>query len=185
MTKFIGEKMLADFESGYGIRFSALRYFNAAGADFSGDIGEAHDPEHHILPLIFKTALGKREKFYVFGKDYDTEDGTCLRDYIHVRDLANAHYLALKYIMEKDVSEAFNLGSSQGYTVLEIIKAFERVAGVKLKYELADRRPGDPARLVASNDKIRDMLGWRAEFSDIDTIIKSAWAWEQNRKFGD
>ncbi|MDR1571064.1 MAG: UDP-glucose 4-epimerase GalE [Clostridiales Family XIII bacterium] len=183
MTKLIGERMLADYGRAYGIKYSALRYFNAAGADASGEIGESHEPEHHILPLIFQTALGRRGAFQVFGGDYDTKDGTCLRDYVHVSDLAEAHFLALEHIMGDGASEAFNLGSGCGYTVLEVIRAFESVSGAALPFEMADRRAGDPARLVASNSRIRQALGWEPARSDIETIISSAWEWEKNRRY--
>lgn len=182
-TKLIGEKMLMDYEKAYGIKFCAMRYFNAAGADPETEIGESHNPEHHILPLIFKTALGQRAKFYVFGNDYDTKDGTCLRDYIHVSDLAEAHFLAFQYLRENNISQSFNLGNNAGFTVLDIIKAFEEIAGVRLDYEIAERRVGDPAKLVASNVKARKILRWTPTRSGIGNIIRDAWTWENNRRF--
>ena len=183
MTKLIGEKMLADYERAYGIRYCAMRYFNAAGASNDCTIGESHDPEHHILPLIFQTALGTRKKFYIFGNDYDTKDGTCIRDYVHVEDLASAHYLALKYLIDNNNSECFNLGNNEGYSVLEVIKNFEHISGMKLNYEFAERRAGDPAKLVATNDKARNILKWKPENSKLINIMKTAWNWEAKKTF--
>jgi len=181
-TKLIGEKLLRDYEKAYGINYAALRYFNASGADPDCEIGESHNPEHHLLPLIFQTVLGKREKLFVYGNDYDTPDGTCVRDFIHVMDLAEAHYLALNYI-QNNSSESFNLGNNVGYTILEIINAFERISNRKVNFEFADKRLGDPARLIASNRKAKELLQWNPQLSDIETILKTAWQWEQNKKY--
>ena len=183
MTKLIGEKILKDYENAYGINYCILRYFNASGADPEGEIGESHNPEHHILPLLFKTALGKRDVFYIFGNDYDTKDGTCLRDYVHVRDLASAHFLALQYLREGNGSSDFNLGNNVGYTVMDIINKFQEIANIDLNYKMADRREGDPAKLVASNEKSKRLLGWTPEFSDIEVIIRDAWNWEMHKKY--
>lgn len=182
-TKLIGEKMLRDYNKAYGLQYAALRYFNAAGADPDGEIGESHNPEHHLLPLVFQTALGKREKLFVYGDDYDTADGTCVRDFVHVIDLAEAHYLALEYIIRTKRSECFNLGNNVGYSILEILNTFEKVAKCKIKFEYAGRRAGDPAKLIASNQKAKELLQWQPKLSDIETIIRTAWEWEQNKKF--
>lgn len=183
MTKLIGEKILADYEKAYGIHSCSFRYFNAAGDNPEGLIGEAHNPEHHLIPLVIKSAMGRTGPLNVFGADYPTRDGSCVRDYIHVDDLAEAHYLGLKYIMDKQVSERFNLGSSDGFTVLEIIDAFEKVTGKKVPYKIVARREGDPASLVASNTKAKNILGWKPQFSSIDKIIKDAWNWENKRNY--
>lgn len=181
-TKCIGEKLLRDYGKAYGIKYSALRYFNAAGADFDCEIGESHSPEHHLIPLIFQTILGNRKKMLVYGNNYDTPDGTCIRDFVHVMDLAEAHYLALSYILKNDISESFNLGSNAGFSVLEIIKTFERIANVKVDFEITDRRPGDPARLIASNLKAKQLLNWKPKRT-IEQILASAWVWEKSRKY--
>lgn len=181
-TKLVIEDMLKDFSDIYGLKYKALRYFNAAGADKAGDIGEDHEPETHLIPLIFQTVNGKREKFFVYGDDYPTPDGTCIRDYIHVIDLADAHVLALRGLESGGESGAYNLGSEKGFSVLEIVKAAEKAAGRPVNYEIAQRRPGDPAVLVASSEKIRNELGWQPNFG-IDEILSSAW--EFHRKHPD
>jgi UDP-glucose 4-epimerase len=182
MTKRVGEAMLADYGRAYGLVSCAFRYFNAAGDAPDGAIGEAHDPESHLIPRVLRAAKnGVAMK--VFGTDYDTRDGSCVRDYVHVEDLAEAHYLGLRYIMERKESAQFNLGSSEGFTVLELIREAERVTGGKIPYELAERRPGDPATLIAANKKAREILGWEPKRSDLGTILRDAWNWEQNRKF--
>lgn len=182
-TKLIGERMLADYERAYGLHSCSFRYFNAAGDSTDSRIGESHNPETHLIPLAISAAMGKRPPLKVFGTDYDTRDGSCIRDYVHVEDLASAHYLGLKYIMEHNVSEQFNLGSETGFTVLEIIKAVEKVSGIKVPYEISDRRPGDPAVLVASNKKARELLGWTPEKSSLETILRDAWNWEEKRTY--
>ena len=182
MTKLFGEKLLADYAAAYGIRYCALRYFNAAGASADGRIGESHHPEHHLIPLILKAALDETACLKVFGDDYPTRDGSCLRDYIHVDDLADVHYRGLLHIMENEVSADFNMGSNNGYTVFEVIRACEEVTGRKIRFEVAGRRPGDPASLVASNEKVRQVLGWQPQ-RDLTAIIRDAWNWEQKRRF--
>jgi len=182
MTKLIGEKLLADYERAYGLRYCAFRYFCAAGDSKDSIIGEAHNPETHLIPVMIKAAVSNKP-FSVFGTDYDTRDGSCIRDFIHVLDLAEAHFLGLKYIMENDTSDNFNLGSNTGFTVLEMIKALEKVTGKSVPYVLADRREGDPASLVASNEKARKVLGWNPVHSSIEEILLDAWNWENKRKY--
>ena len=182
MTKLIGERMLADYERAYGLRYCAFRYFCAAGDSKDGRIGEAHNPETHLIPVMVKAAKEGRA-FKVFGNDYDTRDGSCIRDYIHVLDLAEAHWLGLKYIMDNDCSDCFNLGSNTGFTVLEMIRALENVTGRQVPYEIAPRREGDPASLVASNTKAKKLLGWEPIHSGIEEILRDAWNWENNRKY--
>ena len=181
-TKLIGEQMLADYGRAYGLRSCSFRYFNAAGDSADGRIGEAHNPEHHLIPLVLRASLANRA-MKVFGTDYDTRDGSCIRDYVHVEDLAEAHYLGLKYIMENDGNHAFNLGSSEGFSVLEILHEAERVTGEHVPHDIADRRPGDPAVLIASNKKAKDVLGWEPKRSEVQTILRDAWNWEQNKKY--
>jgi UDP-glucose 4-epimerase len=182
MTKLIGEKILADYALAYGIRYCAFRYFCAAGAWGDGAIGEAHNPETHVIPVMIKAALNGR-KFYVFGDDYDTKDGSCIRDYIHVRDLAEAHYLGMKYIMSTGKSECFNLGSGSGFSVFELIDTLKGVSGIDINYEVSARRQGDPSVLLASNEKAKKILNWEPQFSDIKTILNDAWNWEKERKY--
>ncbi|PLS02089.1 UDP-glucose 4-epimerase GalE [Neobacillus cucumis] len=179
-SKLMVEQMLADFSTSYGLNYVVLRYFNAAGAYESAAIGESHDPETHLIPIILQQLLGEREKISVFGSDYDTEDGTCIRDYIHVTDLAQAHILALEALLSgKKSTETYNLGNGLGYSVKEVIETCERVTGIKANVEMADRRSGDPARLVASSHKIFTELGWKAE-RNLEQIIADAWRWHQN-----
>ena len=181
-TKLTIEKILHDFDSAYGLKYVALRYFNAAGADFEGKIGESHQPEPHLIPIVLQTALGKREKISIFGEDYDTEDGTCVRDYIHVNDLADAHLKALEYLDSYKQSEIFNLGTGSGYSVKELIKTSEKVTGQYLKTEISKRRAGDPAKLVADNKKARTILKWVPKYN-LEEIISSAWNWHKNQLF--
>lgn len=182
-TKMIGERMLADYERAYGLHSCSFRYFNAAGDSSDSLIGESHDPETHLIPLVIRAALGKRPPLQVFGGDYDTRDGSCIRDYVHVEDLASAHYLGLRYIMEHNVSEQFNLGSENGFTVLEVIRAFEKVAGIPVPYAMVGRRAGDPAVLVAGNEKAKTLLGWTPEKSRLETILADAYQWELKRTY--
>lgn len=181
-TKLFIEKILKDYDAAYGLRYFALRYFNAAGADPKGEIGESHDPETHLIPIVIQTALGKREKVYVFGNDYDTPDGTCIRDYIHVNDLADAHLLALDYLNKNDHSQFANLGVGKGYSVKKIIEITEELTKTKIKTEIAPRRIGDPSILVADNNKAKKLLDWAPKY-DIYQIIETAYKWHKNQKF--
>ena len=181
-TKLIGEKLLRDYERAYGIKYCAFRYFCAAGDSKDGIIGEAHNPETHLIPVMVKAAMSGKA-FKVFGNDYDTRDGSCIRDFIHVLDLAEAHYLGLKWIMDNNSSNHFNLGSNRGFTVLEMIEALKRVTGKDVPYEIAGRREGDPPVLVASNEKAREVLNWNPQYSAIEDILSDAWNWENNRKY--
>jgi UDP-glucose 4-epimerase len=177
-TKLTIENMLKDYDMAYGLKYVALRYFNAAGADDAADIGEDHDPETHLIPLVLKAAKGERDGIKVFGTDYDTHDGTCIRDYIHVNDLADAHILALEYLQQGQ-SDVFNLGNGKGFSVKEIVDAARRVTGKDIKAVEAERRAGDPAVLIASSDKIKSKLGWRPQYTDVGRIISTAWEWEK------
>jgi UDP-glucose 4-epimerase len=182
-SKRMVEQMLADAAHAYGLRSVTFRYFNAAGADANGDIGEAHEPESHLIPNVLRTALGQGDGLKVFGTDYPTPDGTCVRDYVHVDDLASAHIKALAFLEENEGAHIFNLGSEHGFSVQEIIHAAEKVTGRSIPRDILGRRAGDPPVLVASNTKARDLLGWQPEHSDIDTIIASAWRWHQQRSY--
>lgn len=174
-SKLMMEKMMKWVNLVHGIRFISLRYFNAAGDSLDVSIGEEHDPETHLIPLILKVPLGKRDHITVYGGDYPTPDGSCIRDYIHVLDLADAHYLALKYLREGGESNIFNLGNGKGFSVKEMIVAAEKVTGQKIKTVIGERRPGDPAVLVASGEKAKKILGWSPKFTDIEEIIRTAW----------
>ncbi len=176
-TKLAIERLLMWSDNAYGIKYAALRYFNVAGARDDINIGEAHAVETHLIPLVIQTAMGKREKIMIFGDDYPTPDGTCLRDYIDVRDLASAHLLALDYLKAGGKSDAFNLGYGRGFSVREIIDVTKKVSGKDFKVEIAPRRAGDPAVLIASPDKAKSVLGWRPSHDDINEIIASAWRW--------
>ncbi len=176
-SKLIFEKILRWYDAAYGLRSVSLRYFNAAGADPEGQIGEDHDPEEHLIPVVLQTALGLRESVKVFGTDWHTPDGTCVRDYIHVTDLADAHILALKALENGAGSTAYNLGNGDGYSVKQVIEAAEQVVAARIPWESAPRRPGDPARLVASSEKLKKELGWRPRFPELATIIETAWRW--------
>ena len=183
-TKLAVEKMLRWCDEAYGIKWAAPRYFNAAGAHESGTIGEDHDPETHVTPIILQAAMGKRECMKVFGDDYDTPDGTCIRDYIHVTDLADAHILALDYLKKGGESVSFNLGSGNGYTVMELINKVKEVTGTNFKVEFSPRREGDPAKLVADSSKARQLLGWNPKKEDLGIIIESAWKWHSSHPNG-
>ena len=178
-TKAIVENILKDYDSSYGLKSISLRYFNACGAHPDGTIGERHDPETHLIPLILQVASGRKEKITIFGDDYPTKDGTCVRDYIHVMDLVEAHLLALNQLSQNQLSEVYNIGNSRGFSVREIIDAAKKITGKKMDIEIQSRRKGDPAELVADNQKIKSELNWTAENSDLDKIISSAWQWEQ------
>jgi len=177
-SKLMVENMLRDICSAYDFNATCFRYFNAAGAYESGEIGEAHDPETHLIPNILKSALSGSNELKVFSDDYDTHDGTCVRDYVHVTDLAQAHLLGLAYMKEDKGFSAFNLGNGNGFSVLDVIKSCERVLGNPIRYKMDSRRLGDPAVLVADSLKATHNLGWKPEFSDLDEIIKSAWHWQ-------
>lgn len=183
-TKLTVEKMLRWCDEAYGIKWAAPRYFNAAGAHESGKIGEDHDPESHLIPIILQAAMGKKESIKVFGQDYDTPDGTCIRDYIHVTDLADAHILALDHLKKGGDSGSFNLGSGNGYSVMEVIQKVKEVTGKDFKVDMAPRREGDPARLVADSQKAKQLLGWSPKNDDIGTIIESAWRWHTGHPSG-
>jgi UDP-glucose 4-epimerase len=178
-TKIAAERMFRDCDAAYGLKYINLRYFNAAGADESGEIGERHDPETHLIPLVLKVATGELESIKIFGTHYPTDDGTCIRDYIHVIDLAQAHLLALKTLLSGGESAVFNLGNSRGYSVREVIELAREVTGRSIRAVEADMRPGDPAVLIASSDKIRKELGWKPRYEDLETIISTAWKWHQ------
>ncbi len=182
-SKFMVERILKDYGNAYGLKYIALRYFNAAGADPEGEIGEEHNPETHLIPLVLDAASGKRTDIKVFGTDYPTRDGSCIRDYIHVTDLASAHLLALEYLDNGGESGCFNLGNEQGTSVLEVIEAVRKVTGRDFKVTRTDRRPGDPATLVGSSEKAKQVLGWRPEYGDIETIVEHAWKWHENEKY--
>jgi UDP-glucose 4-epimerase len=182
-SKMQGEELLQKYEKLYGIRSVSLRYFNAAGTDPERCLGESHHPEHHLIPSMLQAILQRGKPLEIFGSDYDTRDGTCIRDFIHVMDLAEAHYLALEHLLSDGASDCFNLGSGKGYTILEIIQACEEITGRQVPYRFSGRRPGDPAVLLASNEKIKESLKWEPSFSDIYTIISTAWDWERNRLY--
>lgn len=177
-SKLMVEEVLADYERAYGLRSVCLRYFNAAGADPEGMLGERHEPETHLIPLVLQAISGKRSSIQVFGRDYDTPDGTCIRDYIHVVDLCTAHLLALRKLIVTDTSSQYNLGNGTGFSVQEVIKAAERVTGSTVKIVEGERRAGDPAVLVADATLARAELGWHPKYSDLEQIIAHAWQWE-------
>ncbi|MFH1709862.1 MAG: UDP-glucose 4-epimerase GalE [bacterium] len=183
-TKLIFEKFLEWCDLAYGIRSVSLRYFNAAGADIEGGLGEDHDPETHLIPLILEAALGQREKIEIYGTDYDTKDGTCIRDYVHVKDLASAHVLALKNLQKNGGASHYNLGSSHGYSVREVIEMCREITGKRINASESPRRAGDPASLVASSDKIKKELGFKFNHSDLRNIIETAWQWHSKHPDG-
>jgi len=180
-SKIAVERMLKDCDSAYGLKYISLRYFNAAGADRSGEIGERHRNETHLIPLVLEVAAGRRENIKIFGTNYPTPDGTCIRDYIHVSDLSGAHLLALNSLLSGGDSAVYNLGNNRGYSVREVIELSRKVTGKPIPAIEADKRPGDPAILIASSDKIKKNLGWKPEYEDLETIIKTAWKWHQRR----
>lgn len=180
-SKLMVERMLADFHNAHQLRSVALRYFNAAGADIDAEIGEDHDPETHLVPLVLDAACGDRESITVFGTDYETPDGTCVRDYIHVTDLAKAHVLALKALEGGLTHRAFNLGNGHGYSVREVIASVERITGLSVPMTLGERRPGDPARLISNSMRVASELQWRPQITQLDDIISTAWEWHKRR----
>jgi UDP-glucose 4-epimerase len=180
-TKLMVEQILADYDQAYDLRSVRFRYFNAAGAHPNGLLGEDHNPESHLIPLVLQTALGLREAITLYGTDYPTDDGTCIRDYIHVCDLADAHILGLEYLLQGGDSAVFNLGNGQGFSVREVIEAAQRVVGKPIPVVESARRAGDASVLVGSSQKARDILGWTPQYGDIDTILAHAWQWHQQR----
>lgn len=183
-TKLAVEEAIRWYGGAYGLKYCILRYFNAAGADPVGDIGEDHEPETHLIPLVLKTALGQRPRLSIYGSDYPTPDGTCVRDYIHVTDLAGAHVLALESLAAGAPSGVYNLGNGSGYSVLEVVRAAEAVTGLPIRVDHAARRPGDPATLVASSEKAITELGWRPRFAGLPAIIETAWRWHRDHPEG-
>lgn len=183
-TKLMVERILSDFDVAYDFRSVAFRYFNAAGADPQGRLGEDHQPETHLIPLVLFTALGKQESVSILGTDYDTPDGSCIRDYIHVTDLAEAHVLGLEYLLKGGASDRFNLGNGNGFSVKEVIEAARAVTGRSIQAEEKPRRAGDPPALVGSGDRAKQVLGWDPQYADLETILRHAWAWHLKRHGG-
>lgn len=183
-TKLAMEKMMKWCEAAYGIKYVSLRYFNVAGARETGEIGEDHRPETHLIPIILEVALGKRDSITIYGDDYDTPDGTCIRDYIHVEDLIEAHILALDYLEKGGESNIFNLGNNQGFSVKEMINAARRVTNHEIPAQIGKRRPGDPSVLIASAEKAKKVLGWMPKHTSVQKIIEDAWRWHVNHPEG-
>ncbi len=183
-TKLIVEQVLDDYRSSYGLRSVSLRYFNAAGADPDGELGEDHTPETHLIPIVLQTALGQREEVNIFGDDYPTRDGTCMRDYIHVVDLAQAHFLALQRLLGGSNGGAYNLGNGRGNSVKEVIEVARNITGKSIPSKITERRPGDPAVLVSSSKNAIKELGWEPQFQDLHSIIETAWRWHRNHPKG-
>lgn len=183
-TKLMMEKMIRWVDEIHGMKYVSLRYFNVAGAHPNGEIGEAHDPETHLIPLVLRVPLGKRDKIMIFGDDYPTEDGTCIRDYIHVMDLVDAHILALDYLNKGNRSNIFNLGNGKGFSVKEIVDAAERATGHTIARKISPRRDGDPAVLVASSEKAQKILKWKPNYTDIEEIIKTAYDFHKTHENG-
>lgn len=183
-SKLLVEKILNWCDKAYGIKYTTLRYFNAAGAHINGKIGEDHSPETHLIPLILNVALGKRDEILIFGDNYDTKDGSCIRDYIHVSDLASAHSLALKRLMNGGESRIYNLGNGTGFSVKEMIDIARKVTGHEIPAKVAPRRAGDPAILIASSKKAMKELNWKPKFNSVETIIETAWNWHKNHPNG-
>ncbi|MCS7201626.1 MAG: UDP-glucose 4-epimerase GalE [Dictyoglomus sp.] len=183
-SKLMFEEILKWYEKIFGIKYMSLRYFNAAGCDPEGELGEDHNPETHLIPLILKTALGQRNYVEIYGTDYPTPDGTCIRDYIHISDLSFAHILALEALLSGESSNIYNLGNSRGFSVREVIKTAEKVVGERIPVKEVGRRAGDPAILIASSEKIKKDLGWNPQYSDLEKIIESHWKWLKNHPNG-
>lgn len=184
-SKLMVEQVLADYDLAYGLKSVCLRYFNAAGADPDGRLGERHDPETHLIPLVLQAAAGQRESISVYGDNYATPDGSCIRDYIHVADLCEAHFLALEYLFNRNRSAAYNLGNGRGFSVHEVIDSARRVTGKTIHVVRESRRDGDPAVLVADSSLAREVLGWTPKHSDLDAIVGHAWRWELGSAKGD
>lgn len=182
-SKLMVENILKDYSHSYNLRFAALRYFNAAGADPDAEIGEWHDPETHLIPLVLDAAAGIREDIKIFGTDYDTPDGTCIRDYIHVCDLAAAHVMALEYLIDGGKNESFNLGNGNGYSVNEVINVSRNITGLPIKTVSEARREGDPPVLVGSAEKAKTILKWKPKYQSLESIIETAWNWHQRKRF--
>ncbi|MDH5483825.1 MAG: UDP-glucose 4-epimerase GalE [Gammaproteobacteria bacterium] len=178
-SKLMVEQILADFDHAYGLKSVCLRYFNAAGADPDGELGERHVPETHLVPLVLQAASGRRANITVFGSDYDTPDGTCVRDYIHINDLCSAHLMGLEHLVKGGESRAYNMGNGQGYSIREVIDVAKKVTGKDFEVLLGERRDGDPARLVADSKLLQAELGWQPVYPDLETIIAHAWVWEK------
>lgn len=178
-SKLIVEQILDDYDKAYSLKSVSLRYFNAAGADPDGELGECHDPETHLIPLILQVASGRRNEISVFGSDYNTPDGTCIRDYIHVNDLCSAHLLSLQYLMSNNRSDSFNLGNGLGFSVLDVINSVKEVTRANIPIRFLPRRTGDPARLIADSGRIKEKLNWSPKFFDLNTIVQHAWSWEK------
>ncbi|MGL5150767.1 MAG: UDP-glucose 4-epimerase GalE [Clostridium sp.] len=183
-SKLLVEKILAWCDSAYGIKYTTLRYFNACGAHISGKIGEDHSPETHLIPIILDVALGNREKIMMYGDDYNTPDGTCVRDYIHVSDLASAHSLALDRLMNGGESAIYNLGNGTGFSVKEVVEIARKVTGHEIPAQIAERRAGDPAILIASSERATKELNWKPKYNSLETIIETAWNWHKNHPNG-
>lgn len=182
-SKLMVEQILNDFDSAYGMKSVCLRYFNAAGADADCELGERHIPETHLLPLVLQAASGRRKAISIFGTDYDTPDGTCIRDYIHIEDLCSAHLLALESLVSGGNSKAYNMGNGQGYSIRDVIDTVKKVTGKEFEVVESPRREGDPARLVADSMQLQADLGWKPKYSDLETIIQHAWNWEQKHNW--
>jgi len=183
-SKFMVEQILQDFAHAYGLRYVSLRYFNAAGADPEGEIGEDHDPETHLIPLVLRTAMGQRDAIHIFGTEYPTKDGTCIRDYIHVDDLAQAHFLALERLLNESPGGTYNLGNGTGFSVREVIEVARKVTGRDIPIKITEKRPGDPAVLIGSSKKAMMELGWKPRFNDLHTVIETAWHWHKSHPDG-
>ena len=181
-SKLMVERILADFSQAYGLHYTALRYFNAAGSDPQGMCGEDHNPETHLIPLVLQVALGQRPYINVYGDDYDTPDGSCIRDYVHVTDLVDAHLLALEALKNKNFTPAYNLGNGQGFSVFEVIEMAKQITGKEIPVQIGIRRPGDPAKLVANSNKAYEELGWKPNHSALEQIIETAWRWAKNKQ---
>ena len=183
-SKYMVEQILDDFTAAYGLEHVSLRYFNAAGADPDGELGEDHNPETHLIPLVLKTALGQKETIHIFGDDYPTPDGTCVRDYIHIDDLAQAHLLALERLLKGLPGGKYNLGNGDGHSVNQVVETARNVTGKSIPAKIVARRPGDPAVLIGSSQKAMHELGWKPRFADLETIIETAWQWHKNHPDG-